>query len=35
MRKRWSEESREAAEATYPVAAQLTSRQLELAAQQP
>ena len=34
MRKRWSEESREAAEATYPVAAQLTTRQRELAAQQ-
>jgi hypothetical protein len=31
MRKRWAEESREAASATYPVAAQLTSRQVELA----
>ena len=29
MRKRWAEESKEAAAATYPVAAQLTSRQLE------
>ena len=35
MRKRWAEESRDAATATCPVAAQLTSRQLELAAQQP
>ncbi len=34
MRKRWAEESREAASATYPVAAQLTSRQIELAQQQ-
>lgn len=32
MRKRWAEESREAAAGTYPLAAQLTSRQLELAA---
>lgn len=32
MRKRWAEERKEAAAATYPVAAQLTSRQLELAA---
>ena len=31
MRKRWAEESRDAASATYPVAAQLTSRQIELA----
>ncbi len=31
MRKRWAEESREASNATYPVAAQLTSRQVELA----
>ena len=31
MRKRWAEEAREAATASYPVAAQLTSRQLELA----
>jgi hypothetical protein len=31
MRKRWAEESREAASATYPVAAQLTSRQVDLA----
>ena len=31
MRKRWAEESREAASATYPVAAQLTSRQIDLA----
>ncbi len=31
MRKRWAEESREAASATYPVAAQLTSGQVELA----
>jgi hypothetical protein len=31
MRKRWADESREAASATYPVAAQLTSRQVELA----
>ena len=31
MRKRWSEESKEAAAATYPVAAQLTSRQKVLA----
>lgn len=31
MRKRWVEERREAAGATYPVAAQLTSRQVELA----
>lgn len=32
MRKRWAEESREAAAGTYPLAAQLTSRQLDLAA---
>lgn len=32
MRQRWAQESREAAAATYPVAAQLTSRQRELAA---
>ena len=32
MRKRWAEESRDAARTTHPVAAQLTSRQLELAA---
>jgi hypothetical protein len=31
MRKRWAEESREASSATYPVAAQLTSGQVELA----
>jgi hypothetical protein len=31
MRKRWAEESREAASATYPVAAQLTSRQIDQA----
>jgi hypothetical protein len=31
MRKRWAEESREASSATYPVAAQLTSRQVDLA----
>lgn len=31
MRKRWSRENREAVSATYPVAAQLTSRQIELA----
>ena len=31
MRKRWAEESREAASASYPVAAQLTSRQIDLA----
>ena len=31
MRKRWAEESREAASATHPVAAQLTSRQIDLA----
>lgn len=34
MRKRWAEESRDMATSTLPVAAQLTSRQLELAAQQ-
>lgn len=32
MRKRWAEETREAGVGTYPLAAQLTSRQLELAA---
>jgi hypothetical protein len=32
MRKRWAEERKEAESATYPVAAQLTSRQLALAA---
>ncbi len=32
MRKRWAEESREATEATHPVAAELTSRQVQLAA---
>jgi len=32
MRKRWAAESKEAAAATYPVAARLTSRQLALAA---
>lgn len=31
IRKRWAEESRDASTATYPVAAQLTSRQVELA----
>jgi hypothetical protein len=31
MRKRWADEAREAASATHPVAAQLTSRQRELA----
>jgi hypothetical protein len=31
MRKRWAEESREAARSTHPVAAQLTSGQIELA----
>jgi hypothetical protein len=31
MRKRWAEEARDAAAATHPVAARLTSRQLELA----
>ena len=35
MRKRWAEESRDAATSTVPVAARLTSRQLELAAHQP
>ena len=35
MRKRWAEESRDAATSTMPMAARLTSRQLELAAQQP
>jgi hypothetical protein len=34
MRKRWAEESRDTATSTLPVAARLTSRQLELAAQQ-
>lgn len=33
MRKRWAEEAREAATAKHPVAAQLTTRQQELAAQ--
>jgi len=33
MRKRWAEETREAAKATHPVAAQLTSRQLAAAGQ--
>jgi hypothetical protein len=34
MRKRWAEESQDTATSTLPVAARLTSRQLELAAQQ-
>jgi hypothetical protein len=31
MHRRWAQERREAENATYPVAAQLTTRQVELA----